>query len=80
MLTHTNLVVNAMNAVAGMGFTADTAYIHSGPMFHLADGASTFGVTLAGGRHAFVPRFDPVEVLQTIAVARRSRTRSSCRP
>src|SRR5215470_3906951 len=67
MLSHTNLVVNAMNAVAGMGFTADTAYIHSGAMFHLADGASSFGVTMAGGRHAFVPRFEPVEVLQTIA-------------
>ena len=67
MLSHTNLVVNAMNAVAGMGFDADTAYIHSGAMFHLADGASTFGVTLVGGRHAFVPRFEPVEVLQTIA-------------
>jgi long-chain acyl-CoA synthetase len=66
MLTHTNLVVNAMNAVAGMGFDTDTAYIHSGAMFHLADGASTFGVTLAGGRHAFVPRFEPAEVLQTI--------------
>jgi len=35
-------------------------------MFHLADGASTFGVTLCGGQHAFVPRFEPVEVLQTI--------------
>ncbi len=35
-------------------------------MFHLADGASTFGVTLSGGRHAFVPRFEPVEVLLTI--------------
>ncbi len=67
MLTHTNLVVNAMNAVAGIGFNGDTAYIHSGPMFHLADGASSFGVTLVGGRHAFVPRFEPVEVLQTIA-------------
>ncbi|WP_421998387.1 acyl-CoA synthetase [Reyranella sp.] len=66
MLTHANLVVNALNAVAGMGFTADTAYLHSGAMFHLADGASTFGVTLAGGRHAFVPRFEPLEVLQTI--------------
>ncbi|UYN93091.1 MAG: long-chain fatty acid--CoA ligase [Enhydrobacter sp.] len=66
MLTHTNLVVNALNAVAGIGFDTDTTYIHSGPMFHLADGASTFGVTMAGGRHAFVPRFDPVEVLRTI--------------
>jgi long-chain acyl-CoA synthetase len=35
-------------------------------MFHMADGASTFGVTLSGGRHAFVPRFEPLEVLQTI--------------
>jgi long-chain acyl-CoA synthetase len=67
MLTHTNLVANAMNAVAGMGFDSDTAYLHSGAMFHLADGASTFGVTLVGGRHAFVSRFEPVEVLQTIA-------------
>jgi long-chain acyl-CoA synthetase len=66
MLSHSNLVVNALNGVAGIGFTADTTYIHSGPMFHLADGASTFGVTLSGGRHAFVPRFEPVEVLQTI--------------
>ena len=66
MLSHTNLVVNALNGVAGIGFSGDTAYIHSGPMFHLADGASTFGVTMAGGRHAFVPRFEPVEVLQTI--------------
>ena len=52
--------------MAGIGFTAETTYIHSGPMFHLADGASTFGVTMSGGRHAFVPRFEPVEVLQTI--------------
>jgi long-chain acyl-CoA synthetase len=66
MLTHTNLVVNALNAVAGIGFNADTAYIHSGPMFHLADGASTFGVTMVAGRHAFIPRFDPVDVLKTI--------------
>ena len=66
MLSHANLVVNALNGVAGMGFTSETAYLHSGAMSHLADGASTFGVTLSGGRHAFVPRFEPVEVLHTI--------------
>jgi len=66
MLTHTNLVVNALNGVAGMGFDSDTCYLHSGPMFHLADGASTFGVTMAGGRHAFVPRFEPVAVLTAV--------------
>jgi long-chain acyl-CoA synthetase len=66
MLTHTNLVVNALNAVAGIGFNADTTYIHCGPMFHLADGASTFGVTMVAGRHTFVARFEPVEVLANI--------------
>ena len=66
MLTHTNLVANALNAVAGIGFNGDTTYIHCGPMFHLADGASTFGVTMVGGRHTFVPRFEPVEVLANI--------------
>ena len=66
MLTHTNLVVNALNAIAGIGFNGETVYIHSGPMFHLADGASTFGVTMAAGRHTFIPRFEPLEVLQNI--------------
>ena len=61
MLSHNNLVWNAMNAIGGIGFDGDTTYIHSGPMFHLADGASTFGVTTCGGSHAFVPRFDAVD-------------------
>jgi long-chain acyl-CoA synthetase len=66
MLSHDNLVSNAMVAIAGMRFEPDTFYLHSAPMFHLADGASTFGVTMAGGSHAFVPRFDPVACLGTI--------------
>jgi long-chain acyl-CoA synthetase len=66
MLSHNNLVWNAMNAVAGLFFDRDMTYIHSGPMFHLADGASTFGVTMCAGFHAFVPRFDPVDCLETI--------------
>ncbi|TWT10812.1 long-chain fatty acid--CoA ligase [Reyranella sp. CPCC 100927] len=66
MLSHNNLVWNAMNAIAGLFFDSDTTYIHSGPMFHLADGASTFGVTACGGFHAFVPRFDAADCLETI--------------
>ncbi len=66
MLSHNNLVWNAMNAIAGIYFDSETTYIHSGPMFHLADGASTFGVTACGGVHVFVPRFDPVDCLEMI--------------
>ena len=49
-----------------MYYDQDTTYIHSGPMFHLADGGATFGVTACGGRHVFVPRFDAADCLQTM--------------
>ena len=61
MLSHNNLVWNAMNAIAGFYFNHAMTWIHSAPMFHLADGGRTFGVTACGGRHVFVPRFDPEE-------------------
>ena len=55
MLSHNNLVWNAMNVIAGMNYDQDMTYIHAGPMFHLADGGATFGVTACGGR----PRLRP---------------------
>src|SRR5690554_6209305 len=66
MLSHDNLVFNALNVVAEMGYDNDTIYMHAGPMFHLADMASTFAVTLAAGTHGIVPRFDVDEVLAFI--------------
>jgi len=66
MLSHNNLVWNAMNAVNGFYHDQDTTYIHAGAMFHLADGGQIFGVTACGGRHVFVPRFDAADCLQTM--------------
>ena len=66
MLSHNNLVWNAMNIVSGVYHDQDTTYLHSAPMFHLADGGQTFGVTACGGCHVFVPRFDAVDCLQTM--------------
>jgi long-chain acyl-CoA synthetase len=66
MLSHRNLVVNAANVIPAFGYDADTVYLHAGPMFHLADGASTLAVTIVGGTHAFVPAFDPADVLATV--------------
>ncbi len=70
MLSHNNLMWNAMNVIAGMYYDQDMTYIHSGPMFHLADGGATFGVTSCGGRHVFVPRFDAADCLLTMAQER----------
>jgi long-chain acyl-CoA synthetase len=74
MLTHTNLVSNAMQMLHAMDYRHDTTYIHAAPMFHLADGASTFAVTMVGGTHTFLPRFDPVALLSAIASERVTNT------
>ena len=66
MLSHNNLVWNAMNAITGFYHDQDTTYIHAAPMFHIADGGQTFGVTACGGCHLFVPRFDAADCLQTM--------------
>ena len=63
MLSHDNLVFNALNVVPEMSYGPDTIYMHAGPMFHLADMASTFAVTMAGGTHGIVPRFEVGGVL-----------------
>lgn len=65
-LTHDAMVTNAAEAASHLGFDGNTVYLHASPMFELAEDALTFGVTMAGGRHVFVPRFEPREVLQIV--------------
>jgi len=74
MLTHGNLVHNAMNVIAAMGYDRDVVYLHAGPMFHLADMASTFAVTMVAATHCAVPRFDVEQVLQVMQGARVTHT------
>ncbi|OUR90007.1 fatty-acid--CoA ligase [Gammaproteobacteria bacterium 42_54_T18] len=68
MLSHDNIMSNAINAAPVMDYGVDTVYLHAAPMFHLADMASTYAVTLAGGQHCFAPRFIPQAVGETIEV------------
>jgi long-chain acyl-CoA synthetase len=74
MLTHGNLVQNAKHALISLGYHAGDAYLHSAPMFHLADGLSTYALTWAGGRHVIAPAFEPGEWLHTVAAERVTRT------
>jgi long-chain acyl-CoA synthetase len=66
MLSHRNLVVNALHITIALGYTEDDVYLHQGPMFHLADGASTYAITWVGGTHAFVPAFEPAAVIDIL--------------
>lgn len=70
MLTHRNLVMNALHATIGFRFSEADVHMHAAPMFHLADGCATYAVTWAGGSHTFVPAFDPAAVLRSIQADR----------
>ncbi|MDP9101356.1 MAG: long-chain fatty acid--CoA ligase [Actinomycetota bacterium] len=58
MLTHRNLLANAMHITVALEYSERDVYLHAAPMFHLADGASTYSVTWVGGCHTFLPSFD----------------------
>jgi long-chain acyl-CoA synthetase len=66
MLTHRNLNDNAKHVLITFGYTGEDSYVHAPPMFHLADGASTFALTYLGAKHVIVPAFDPKLWLQTV--------------
>ncbi|MBH2031513.1 MAG: long-chain fatty acid--CoA ligase [Pseudomonadales bacterium] len=68
MLSHQNLWCSAISVMAGISINGpDTVYLHSAPMFHLADLAFSLANTIAGSTHTFVPAFEPVKVLEAIA-------------
>ncbi len=66
MLSHENLCANGMSALQTIGYDEASVYLHAGPMSHLADGMSTFALTLAAGTHVFLPRFTVESCLKLI--------------
>jgi long-chain acyl-CoA synthetase len=74
MLSHANLVANAKHVIMGWDYRPDDRYLHAGPMFHLADGASTFAVSWVGGTHVIVPMFEPEQVARVIERERVTKT------
>lgn len=67
MLSHGALWSNAMSNMHEMDLRSDSSYLHAAPMFHLADGALSNSVSIAGGTHVIIPTFHPEQVLQAIA-------------
>lgn len=68
MLSHANLMVSALGCAAvGYWVTQGGRYLHSAPMFHLADLCLWMAHSLAGNTHVIVPKFDPTAVLAAVA-------------
>jgi long-chain acyl-CoA synthetase len=58
MLSHDNLVCNAVNGCYMIGYDPTSVYLHAAPMCYLTDGMSTLSITMAAGTHVFIPRFE----------------------
>jgi acyl-CoA synthetase (AMP-forming)/AMP-acid ligase II len=66
MLTHRNVWVHALAAIAELQLTDADVWAHIAPMFHLADAWATFAITWVGGVHVMLPRFDEEAVFAAI--------------
>ncbi len=66
MLSHKNIMANAINGIVAINFTSRDRWLHAAPMFHFADLAATFGLSALGACHVFIPMFQPEQVLQII--------------
>ncbi len=64
MLTHRNLWANLVYSL--LVDIRDGVWLHSAPMFHLADLTSIYTITASGGTHCYLPTFDPEECMRLI--------------
>lgn len=66
MLTHANLTFAAVNWIASLHFSDETVFLHSAGFFHLAGSIPLFALTMAGGTHVLLPKFDAEAAMATI--------------
>ncbi|KWV50865.1 fatty-acid--CoA ligase [Bradyrhizobium macuxiense] len=59
MLSHRNLMANALNALGEGLWPGTSTYLHAAPMFHLANGAAMYSVLLSGGSNVVIQGFTP---------------------
>lgn len=59
MLSHNNVSFSAMNSVSSGRCGVDTRFLHSMPMFHLADFAAMVALFITGGTHVVLQSFSP---------------------
>src|SRR5919202_687148 len=66
MLTHRNLVANAMHMQVCWPFSPETVWLVAAPLFHLAGSIAVLSTVWNAGRHVILPAFDPAAALDLI--------------
>jgi long-chain acyl-CoA synthetase len=66
MLSHRNLLANALHNLVATGHSRHDRWLHVCPMFHVAGTSNVFACTWVGATQVMLPRFDARSVLATI--------------
>jgi long-chain acyl-CoA synthetase len=66
MLTHRNLVANAMHYGMCWSFGPDTRWLVIAPLFHAAGSIAVLSTVWSAGQHVVLPAFDPARALDLI--------------
>jgi acyl-CoA synthetase (AMP-forming)/AMP-acid ligase II len=66
VLSQRNLYLHALNSEIGLGFGEDDVVLHVVPLFHVNGWGVPHFVTMVGGRHVMLRRFEPVALMQAV--------------
>ncbi len=65
-LTHRELYLHSMGAELALGFGEDDVVLHVVPLFHVNGWGVPHFLTMVGGRHVMLRRFDPVALMEHV--------------
>ncbi|MDP6565577.1 MAG: long-chain-fatty-acid--CoA ligase [Alphaproteobacteria bacterium] len=66
MLSQHNVMYNALQFAPTVGYRKSSVYLHAAPMFHIADGTSTYAIATVAGTSVIIPSFEPTAALGAI--------------
>ena len=66
MLSHRNLMANAVHTLVGIGLQPDDRWLAMAPMFHAAGTVSTLATVWLGALQVVLPAFDPAAALDLL--------------
>jgi fatty-acyl-CoA synthase len=65
-MTHRELYLHGLAAQIGLGFTEDDVVLHVVPLFHVNGWGTPHFVTMMGGQHVMLRRFDPSALMALV--------------
>jgi fatty-acyl-CoA synthase len=65
-MTHRELYLHGMYAEIGLQFTQDDVVLHVVPLFHVNGWGTPHFLTMIGGRHVMLRKFEPVALMQAV--------------